>query len=231
MNVAIIPARGGSKRIPGKNIKDFHGKPIISYSIEAAIRSELFDKVVVSTDSEKIADIAREVGAEVPFLRPKAISDDVTPMAPVLKHALNWFLKNKGYSIRYACCIAATAPFVRIKDLVHGFNLIQKGKASTVFSVARYDYPISRALKISDNGNIRMIWPENELVRSQDFPEAHHDAVQFYFLDAKKFMANSQIYTLDALPVILPRYLVHDIDTMEDWDIAEAMFETIKGKD
>jgi pseudaminic acid cytidylyltransferase len=227
MNVAIIPARGGSKRIPNKNIKHFAGKPIIAYSIEAAKVSGLFDRIFVSTDSEKIALTAKEYGAEVPFMRPKELSDDFTPTAPVLLHALKW-LEVQGMPAKFACCIYATAPFVRPEYLKKGFRLIMRKRVSAVFSVTAFPFSIFRALNINAAGCLEMFWPEHECTRSNDLPEAYHDAGQFYWLDSKKFLKTKKIYTGDALPAILPRCLVQDIDTPEDWETAEAMYEVAK---
>lgn len=227
MNVAIIPARGGSKRIPTKNIKHFAGKPIIAYSIEAAKVSGLFDKIFVSTDSEKIALIAKEFGAEVPFIRPKELSDDFTPTAMVLLHALKW-LEGQGTPAKFACCIYATAPFVRPEYLKEGFRLIIRESVSAVFSVASFPFSIFRALNINEAGCLEMFWPEHELTRSNDLPEAYHDAGQFYWLDSKKFLKAKKVYSNDALPVIIPRYLAQDIDTPEDWEMAEVMYEVAK---
>ena len=227
MNVAIIPARGGSKRIPNKNIKSFAGKPIIAYSIAAAKVSGVFDKVVVSTDSEKIALAAKEHGAEAPFIRPSELADDFTTSAPVLLHALNW-LEENGMSSNYACCIYATAPFVQAEYIKKGFELITDKKVSSVFSVTTFPFPIFRALNISCDGYLKMFWPEHELTRSNDLPEAYHDAGQFYWLDIKKFFEIRKLYTNDALPVILPRYLAQDIDIAEDWETAEVLYEVCK---
>lgn len=229
INVAVIPARGGSKRIPGKNIKNFAGKPIISYSIEAAKASGIFDRIIVSTDSEDIADVARSAGAEVPFARPSELSDDHTPTAPVLEHALKW-LKSEGCRVKYLCCIYPTTPFVRSKDLIRGYELLVENNVSSVFSVTEFEFTIFRGLKISDEGFVEMFWPEHELTRSQDLPQAYHDAGQFYWLDSEKFFKNKKLYAKDAKPVILPRVLVQDIDTPEDWEIAEMMYEACKKK-
>ena len=230
MNVAIIPARSGSKRIPNKNIKHFLGKPIIHYSIEAAQKSEVFDRIIVSTDSEKIADFAREAGAEVPFMRPAELSDDYTPTAPVLEHAINW-LKRHEQSVDYFCCIYPTAPFIRCDDLVRGYKLLIENKASSVFGVTEFNFPIFRGLKINDSGRLEMFWPEHELTRSQDLPTAYHDAGQFYWVDSGKFLKYKKIYSKDSKPVILPRILVQDIDTAEDWELAEMMYQICIKKD
>ena len=229
MNIAIIPARGGSKRIPDKNIKLFSGKPIISYSIEAAKISGLFEKIIVSTDSQKIAHTAKRYGAEVPFMRPQDLSDDFTPTAPVLLHALKWMAENDTPP-NYVCCIYTTAPFVQPDYIKKGLELMIRKRASSVFSVTTFPFSIFRALNISEAGCLKMFWPEHELARSNDLPEAYHDAGQFYWLDSKKFLKTKKIYTGDALPVILPRGLVQDIDTPEDWESAEAMYEVAKKK-
>lgn len=226
MNVAIIPARGGSKRIPNKNIKPFAGKPIIKYSIDAAVKSKLFEKLIVSTDSENIAEIARDEGAEVPFMRPADISDDFSPTADVLHHALTW-LNNHGTQVKHACCIYATAPFVRSEDIIKGYKLIKENQASSAFSVTTFAFPIFRSLKINEKGHLEMFWPEHELTRSNDLPEAYHDAGQFYWLDSQKFLESKKLYSADALPVVLPRYLVQDIDTPEDWETAERMYRAL----
>lgn len=226
MNVALIPARGGSKRIPGKNIRPFAGKPIIAYSIEAATASGLFDRVIVSTDSDEIAQVARNYGAETPFRRPEALADDFATTAVVVEHALAWLLE-AGNPVRYLCCIYATAPFVRVKDLKAGYMLLEGRGVSSVFPVTTYGSSIFRALKIAEDGHLVMVWPEHELTRSNDLPETYHDAGQFYWLAAETFMEKRKMYGDDALPLILPRYLVQDIDTEEDWQLAELMYEAL----
>lgn len=226
-NVAIIPARGGSKRIPQKNIKPFAGRPMISYPIRAALDSGVFDRVIVTTDSDEIAETAVACGAEVPFRRPETLSDDHTPTAPVLVHALET-IAAAGTPASYACCIYATAPFVQAADLVRGLEILKSAAATTAFSVTSFAFPIFRALKITDSGNLEMFWPEHRLTRSQDLPEAFHDAGQFYWLDVQKFLAAPDLYAPDARPVILPRFLVQDIDTLEDWATAEHMYRALQ---
>ena len=223
MKVAIIPARSGSKRIPNKNIKRFAGRPMISYSIEAAKKSKLFDWIIVSTDSDAIAEISRQWGAESPFRRPQELSDDYTATGPVVLHALHWML-DKRYDVRVICCIYATAPFLRAEDLVRGYQTMCENCAASAFSVTTFKYPIFRSLKIDSDGRLSMIWPEYLNSRSQDLPEAYHDAGQFYWADAKRFITNKRFLSKDAFPVILPRYLVQDIDTLEDWETAERMY-------
>ncbi len=227
MNVAVIPARGGSKRIPHKNIKLFAGKPIIAYAIEAAKCTGIFDRILVSTDSETIARVAQQCGAEVPFLRPADLSQDHTPTAPVVAHTLNW-LAGSGFPADHVCCMYATTPFVRPEYVTQGYHLLTEKKVSSVFAVTSFPFPIFRALKIADDGQVAMLWPEHELTRSNDLPEAYHDAGQFYWLACEAFLKDKKMYGRDALPVILPRYLVQDIDTPEDWETAEHMFHALK---
>lgn len=227
MNVAVIAARGGSKRIPGKNIKTFIDKPMVSYSIRAAAESGLFGKIVVSTDSDAITEVARKYGAEVPFMRPANISDDYTPMGEAVHHALAW-LKEHGTEIDYTCCILPTAPLLRAEYIKKGYDLIRKENVDAVFSVTTYAFPILRSLRINKDGHLEMIWPEHELTRSNDLPEAYHDAGQFYWLNTESFLRNKKFYTKDALPIVLPRYLVQDIDTAEDWQRAELMYKAMK---
>ncbi len=225
--VAVIPARGGSKRIPHKNIKSFCGKPMIAYSIETAKNTGIFDRIIVSTDSEQIAFIAKESGAEVPFMRPYDLADDYTGTDSVILHALKWLMED-GEKIDYICCIYATAPFVRAEYIIKGYNLLCDKDATTCFSVTTYPFPIFRSLKINDDGRLEMFWPEHRETRSQDLLEAYHDAGQFYWADAKKYLKENQFYSKDAVPVILPRYLVQDIDTPEDWETAEKMYSALK---
>lgn len=224
--IAIIPARGGSKRIPKKNVRPFAGKPMISYPIRAALDSGVFDRVIVSTDSDEIAEVAKAHGAEVPFRRPSELSDDRTATAPVLLHTLEW-LRASGAPATHACCIYATAPFVRSEDLVRGLYILKEAKAATALTVTSFAFPIFRALKVLPSGELAMFWPEHRLTRSQDLPEAYHDAGQFYWIDVARFTADPNLYSADARPVVLPRYLVQDIDTPEDWETAEYMYRAL----
>jgi pseudaminic acid cytidylyltransferase len=224
--VAIIPARGGSKRMPNKNIKSFAGRPIISYSIKAAQETNLFDRIIVSTDSEAIAEVAKTCNAEVPFIRPAELADDFTGTVPVLLHALNW-LNEHNYPTVYFCCIYATAPFVQPEYIIEGFNLLEKRKATNAFSVTTFPYPIFRALKIAGDGHVKMFWPEHENSRSNDLPEAYHDAGQFYWGNTEKFMNRKTFFSSDTVPIVIPRYLVQDIDTPEDWEAAKKMYSVL----
>ena len=226
MKLAIIPARGGSKRIPRKNIRDFLGKPIIAYSIEAAQKCGLFDHIVVSTDDSEIAEIARALGAEAPFIRPASLADDHAGTIPVIQHALNWF-GAQGKQVDYACCIYATAPFVTAQDLQDGFEILSASSKSFAFSVTRFGFPIQRALRISGEG-IEAFSPEFNDTRSQDLEEAFHDAGQFYWGRGTAFLGNERLFSHASLPVILPQYRVQDIDTIEDWERAEIMHEVLQ---
>lgn len=225
--VAIIPARGGSKRIPNKNIKSFAGQPIISYSIKAAQHADLFDRIIVSTDSEEIAEVAKTYGAEVPFMRPPELADDYATTSSVILHTLDW-LKKHGENVTYLCCIYGTAPMIRSDDIIKGLEILKINGAASAFSVTTFSYPIFRGLKINKNDRLEMIWPENIKVRSQDLPEAYHDAGQFYWAKADCYLKNKRFLSDDAMPVVIPRYLVQDIDTLEDWKAAEFMFKTLQ---
>lgn len=224
--LAIIPARGGSKRIPKKNIKLFHGKPLIAYSIELALNSNLFDKVIVSTDDEEIAKIAKEYGAEVPFLRPKELSDDFTGTGAVVAHALE-YLNSVGENYEYFCTIYATAPLLEVKYLKEGFVKLEKSDMKHTFSCTSMPFPIQRTFKINKDESCEMFWPENFSKRSQDLEEAYQDAGQFYWTNLN-IKSNEIIFGKDSIPIILPRHLVQDIDTLEDWNRAEILYEVLK---
>ena len=229
MNIAIIPARGGSKRIPKKNIKKFLGKPIISYSIEAALKSKLFKKVIVSTDSDEIANIAAEYGAEVPFLRPKQLSDDFSGTHEVVGHAVEW-IEEKISKLDYVCCIYATAPLIQDNDLVKGFEIIQKGNWDSVIASTSYSYPIFRSFKKNSQGGLKMIFPEFYNSRSQDLPEIYHDAGQFYWAKPEIWKKPSEMYNEKNAIVEIPNYRVQDIDTLEDWRRAELLYQILDQK-
>lgn len=226
MRLAVIPARGGSKRIPRKNIKLFCGKPMIAWSIEAALQSGCFDQVVVSTDDAEIAEVARQHGADVPFMRPTELSDDHTGTIPVIRHAIEWFIQ-QGHTVEQACCLYATAPFVTVEDLNRGMQVLQGNNCDYAFSVTSYAFPIQRALRINERGRVEMVNPEHFNTRSQDLEEAFHDAGQFYWGRADAWLQGKQIFSPDALPVLLPRHRVQDIDTPEDWARAEWLFKAM----
>lgn len=227
MKIAVIPARGGSKRIPHKNIRPFACKPVIGYSIETALECGLFNRVIVSTDDPKIASVAESFGAEVPFLRPVELSDDFTGTNDVVKHCLQWLMKN-NYPVSYACCIYATAPFVQAEYLRAGFErLVETGKLFA-FSVTSFPFPVQRAIRIKMDGSVEAIYPEYISTRSQDLEETYHDAGQFYWGTTDAFLNDEIVYSSSSVPVILPRYLVQDIDTLEDWRCAELMFAALQ---
>ncbi|MGF1703697.1 pseudaminic acid cytidylyltransferase [Photobacterium makurazakiensis] len=223
MRVAIIPARGGSKRIPRKNIKSFFGQPMIAYSINAARDSGCFDRIIVSTDDQEIADIAQQHGAEVPFIRPTNISDDHATTMDVIQHALVW-LAQHDCQPELVCCIYATAPFVRADKLEEGLDRIQQLDCDYAFSATSFPFPIQRALKLTTEGTVCMFMPEHQTTRSQDLEEAIHDAGQFYWGTTKAFVEGRAIFSERSVPVILPRIEVQDIDTLEDWETAEGLF-------
>lgn len=227
MSVAIIPARGGSKRIPGKNIKPFGGRPMIAWSILAALDSGCFDRVIVSTDDDAIAGVAREWGAETPFIRPAALADDHTGTLPVIAHALQWLAEHNG-TPDLACCLYATAPFVRAADLRAGRDrLVAESNLDYVFSVTSYAFPIQRALRLTPEGRVSMFQPEHLDTRSQDLEEAWHDAGQFYWGRVGAWREQRPLFSDRAAPLPLPRHRVQDIDTPEDWARAEWLFKAM----
>jgi len=227
MKLAVIPARGGSKRIPRKNIKLFCGKPMIAWSIEAAQQSGCFDQIVVSTDDDEIADVARQCGAQVPFVRPAELSDDHTGTSVVVAHAIDWF-EARGKQPEQVCCLYATAPFVSADDLRRGLGVLTKTGSDYAFSVTSYAFPIQRAIRLNATGRVEMFNPEYFNTRSQDLEEAYHDAGQFYWGRADAWSQGRMIFSPAATPVLLPRHRVQDIDTLEDWMRAEWMFKALQ---
>lgn len=227
MRLAVIPARGGSKRIPRKNIKSFAGLPMIAWSIKAAIESQCFDRIIVSTDDHEIAETAQTHGAEVPFIRPANISDDHTGTIPVISHAIGW-QNQQGEAVSEACCIYATAPFVQGGDLQRGLEQLHRTGADYAFSVTSYAFPIQRAIRITPAQRVEMFQPEHFNTRSQDLEEAWHDAGQFYWGKAVAWLGQSPVFSLAAAPVPLPRHRVQDIDTSEDWERAQWMFKVLQ---
>jgi len=227
MRLAVIPARGGSKRIPRKNIKPFCGKPMIAWSIEAALASGCFDHIIVSTDDDEIAAVAKEHGAEVPFVRPAALSDDHTGTMPVIAHAIDWQNHHKQV-VTEVCCVYATAPFVQAADLQRGLQVLQSTGADYAFSVTSYAFPIQRAIRITTENRVEMFQPEHFNTRSQDLPEAWHDAGQFYWGQAQAWLAAKPLLSHGSAPVPLPRHRVQDIDTAEDWERAEWLFKAMQ---
>lgn len=222
MKLAVIPARGGSKRIPRKNIKEFCGKPMIVWSIEAAHKSGCFDQIIVSTDDNEIAEVAKRYGAEVPFMRPPSLSDDHTGTTAVIQHAIEFFLLSE-ISIDAVCCVYATAPFIMARDIRHGLRRLEEEKCDYVFPVTTYPSPIQRAIRVTKQGRIEMLNPEFFNTRSQDLEDTYHDAGQFYWGRTEAWLSNKIIFAADSIPLLLPRYQVQDIDTLEDWIYAEWM--------
>ena len=225
--ICIIPARGGSKRILKKNIKDFHGKPLISYSIEIAKRSKLFNRIIVSTDDMMIADIAKKYGAEVPFMRPKELADDFSSSGDAVEHAIK-FLQEEGEKIDFVCTVYATAPLLQEEYLIKGYEALNKNSdARIAFSATSMPFPIQRTFKITSDGRCQMFWPENFQKRSQDLEEAFQDAGEFYW-ERIGMEAKDITFGKESIPIILPRYLVQDIDTLEDWKRAEIMYRVLQ---
>ena len=223
MQLAVIPARGGSKRIPRKNIKEFHGKPMIAWSIQAALNSSCIDEVWVSTDDEEIAAIAQTYGAKVPFIRPAHLSDDFSTTADVMQHAVQECQIQYQQLPDYVCCLYATAPFVQQQDLLQGFELIQSKDLDYVFSATNYSFPIQRAIKIDSDGKVNMFSPEYFNTRSQDLVEAWHDAGQFYWGTAQAWLQKHTVFSPNSNIISLPSYRVQDIDTLSDWHRAEMI--------
>lgn len=227
MNIAIIPARGGSKRIPRKNIRSFCGQPLIAYSIQVAIRSNLFDQVIVTTEDKEIAEQARLYGAVTPFVRPQNIADDYSTTNDVMKHAVKWIFEH-NMQPEFICCIYATAPFLQSCYLEEGLKKLQNSDRDFAFGVTSFSFPPQRAIRISQEGYIQAVQPEYYAIRSQDLEKLYHDAGQFYWGRASSFLKNKITYSEISIPIIIPRYLVQDIDTIEDWIRAENMYRILQ---
>lgn len=225
MNIAVIPARSGSKRIPRKNVKPFCGRPMIAWSISAALQSGCFDRVLVSTDDDEMADVAEAYGAEAPFRRPRELSDDHTPTIPVIAHAVRW--QQKSEPVESACCLYATAPMLHAEDVRAGQAALDASGGDYAFSVTSYPFPIQRALRINKDGRITMFQPEHRDTRSQDLEDAYHDAGQFYWGTADAWLAGRPIFGSASVAVQVHRKRVQDIDTAEDWERAELLFRAL----
>lgn len=223
MRLAVIPARGGSKRVPMKNIIPFHGRPIIAWSIEAALKSGCFDEVIVSTDSEEIAKVAREHGAGVPFVRPPELSDDHTGTVPVIAHATEWF-RSRGKPIEEVCCICATAPLIEPLEIREGLRLLLAHRCDYVFSATTFSHPIQRAIRVDDSLRVSMFYPEYEGRRSQDLEPAWHDAAQFYWGQAQSWLEKRKLFQSSSRVLPVPRSRVHDVDTAQDVERLEMLF-------
>lgn len=227
-SLAIIPARGNSKRIPRKNIKNFMGTPIIKYSIDAALSSKCFDEVMVSTDDTEIAAFAKISGANIPFMRSEKNSDDHATTADVILEVLDSYRKI-NIEFTYVCCIYPTAPFVTPQKLIEAEKLLVSSGADAVIPVTPFSFPIFRSVKIED-GKIKMFWPEHTNTRSQDLPPAYHDCGQFYFFNTLKFEKSKKLFSDNTFPIIIPETEVQDIDNEEDWKIAEIKYNLFKNK-
>ena len=228
MRLAVIPARGGSKRIPRKNIKSFHGKPMIGYAIAAAIASELFDRVIVSTDDEEIAEVAKERGAEVPFLRPPELSDDHTPTVPVIAHAIT-ACQSIGWDVQEVCCIYPGVPFISTKDLSAAYEQLRATDAHYIFPVTGFPSPIQRALRRLPDGSVSPFQPEYAATRTQDLELGYYDVGQFYWGRASSWLDGLNIH-LNGITLVIPEWRVVDIDTPADWERAELLFESFAKK-
>lgn len=223
--LAIIVARGGSKRIPRKNIKFFFGQPIIKYSIDVALNSDIFDEVMVSTEDEEIAKIAKNFGAQVPFFRSNQTASDSATTAEVISEVLSEY-KKLGKEFDYFCCLYPTAPFITVKKLNEAFSILKSNNFDSVFPVVKFGCPIQRALKVED-GLITMIWPENINKRTQDLPPTYHDCGQFYFLETKSFLKQKKLFTKKSAPLFIDEMEVQDIDNENDWKIAELKYKIL----
>lgn len=223
--LCVIPARGGSKRIPRKNIKIFNGKPMIAWSIECAIKSGMFNDVIVSTDDDEIMKIAKQYGATTPFKRPKALSDDFATTQDVIKHSINEYSRNDA-GVEYVCCLYATSPLTFPQDILKAVEIMSKNPTAMVFPATTFDYPIQRALLINQDGWSTMIDKKQSLVRSQDLPETFHDAGQFYCAKIDRWKSDIPILE-ESKPLIIPRWRAQDIDTEEDWKRAEIIARAI----
>ncbi|OAM53384.1 pseudaminic acid cytidylyltransferase [Methylovorus sp. MM2] len=227
--MAVIPARGGSKRVPRKNIRNFHGKPMIAWTIEAASSSGLFDHIIVSTDDSEIADVAMQYGADVPFVRPAELADDYAGTAEVIAHSTQWAIDNLG-AIDALCCLYPTAPFVQVDDLKRGFDALNSGQWEYAFSVTEFASPIFRSFKQSDCGGLEMFFPEHFSKRSQDLPMALHDAGQFYWGRSDAWINKKRVFSDTSFPIFIPRWRVQDIDTEDDFRHAELMFAAFQSE-
>ena len=230
MNIAVIPARGGSKRIPRKNIKEFCGKPMISWSIEAAQKSNCFERIIVSTDDDEIAAVAQKYGAEVPFMRPDSLANDYAGTIPVIRHAVEWLIEH-DVKPENVCCLYATAPLVQSQDLQRGLEMFLTQKCDYAFSVTSFAFPIQRAIRITTEQRVEMFQPEHFMTRSQDLEEAYHDAGQFYWGKAQAWLEEKSLFSHHSVPVVLPRHRVQDIDSPEDWQRAEWLFKSLQASE
>ncbi|MGZ5243961.1 MAG: pseudaminic acid cytidylyltransferase [Bacteroidia bacterium] len=223
-NVAIIPARGGSKRIPRKNIRPFLGKPIIAYSLEAAINSNLFEEIMVSTDDEEIAEIATKYGAKVPFLRSSDNANDFATTYSVIAEVLSEYRKlNREFE--YGCCIYPTAPLIQQTQLKEGFKILTINNFTTLLPVVQFGYPVWRGFEIADNARVKMLWPEYQDSRSQDLKKVYHDAGQWYWFHTEKLLTEGKLFTENSGALTMNETEVQDIDNETDWKLAELKYQ------
>lgn len=227
MKLALIPARGGSKRIPRKNIRPFRGRPVIAYAIAAARASGLFDRIIVSTDDEEIAEVAERSGAEAPFRRPPELADDHATTLAVIRHALDW-ADGTGLEVSHLCCLYPATPLMRSEDIVRAFALLEAEGADYCFPVTAFPFPIQRAVRIREDERLEMFEPCRFETRSQDLEPAFHDAGQFYWGRPEAFRRGEPMFSPAAVPLRLPRWRVVDIDTPEDWQRAELVFDLVE---
>jgi pseudaminic acid cytidylyltransferase len=221
MNIAIIPARGGSKRIPRKNIKLFGSKPMIAWAIEAAKKSGKFDHVIVSSDDPEIIDISNQWGAETPFIRPESLADDLTPTVPVIAHAVEE-CERLGWQVNYACCIYPGVPFLVVDDLIKAYELINNTQVDFVYPVTEYSHPSQRAMRQLKSGQMEFMDPMIELARTQDLEATFHDAGQFYWGKATAWLEHKKMHS-DGVGIVIPNWRVVDIDNLDDWKRAELL--------
>lgn len=226
MNLAVITARGGSKRIPRKNIKEFCGKPIIAYSIEAAVQSGIFDEVMVSTDSEEIAEVSKRYGAQIPFMRSAETSDDYATTADVLLEVFSEYIK-RGCNYEYACCIYPTAPFVTSEKIKTGMEIVRNEDVDAVMPVVAFSFPPQRGLMIT-NKKVTAIYPNQMVARSQDLETVYHDCGQFYCFNVDSFLKYKSLFCPETIPMIMDELEVQDIDSETDWKLAELKFRLLK---
>ena len=225
MKIAVIPARGGSKRIPRKNIKDFSGKPMIAWAISIAQESNLFEEIIVYTEDDEIADVARSWGAITPFVRPANLADDMTPTVPVVAHAVESCC-SFGWEIEYACCIYPCVPFLQVSDLCHALKMLLECNADFVYPVTEYAHPIQRAMRRLSTGKMQFYSPEFELTRTQDLESSYHDAGQFYWGKSAAWLEHKKMHT-DGLGMPIPNWRVVDIDSEDDWIRATRSFQSL----
>jgi N-acylneuraminate cytidylyltransferase len=230
LRIAVLPARGGSKRIPRKNVRPFCGRPMIAWPIDAARASGLFEHIIVSTDDPEIAEVAHGLGAEMPFMRPAELADDHTGTIPVIAHTVRW-AKEQGWAVEAVCCIYPTAPLISPDDLAEGLRLLDEGTHDFVLTATDFASPIFRAFRETAEGGLEMFFTEHFHSRSQDLSRALHDAAQFYWGRPDAWLSAKMLFGARSRALLIPRWRVQDIDTPEDWARAEALFRSLDGPD